>query len=175
MTETLPIATFETDLPVTVYLRQVGAATQEWVEFDQGPGRLSIPPQNEIYLRVKNIDDDELYRLVKSVSSLPGLNYLNLSENRKVTDAGLARLAALPGLTRLNLSSCNITNHGLLHLTALKKLVHLDLSYCNRISDEGLRALKSLHRLAFLDLQGCVKTSLAGIRKIERRGLTIHR
>lgn len=175
MTETLSISTFETDLPVTVYLRLLGATAQEWVEFDQGPGRLSIPPQNEIYLRVKNIDDDELYRLVKSVSSLPGLTYLNLSENRKVTDAGLARLAALPGLTRLNLSSCNITNQGLPHLMALKKLAHLDLSYCNRISDEGLRALKSLHRLAFLDLQGCVKTSHAGIRKIERRGLTIHR
>lgn len=175
MTDITPTLTFETDLPVMVYLRPLGVTAQEWVEFDQGPGRLSIPPRNEIYLRVKNIDDDELYRLVKAVSSLPGLIYLNLSENRKVTDAGLARLAALPGLTRLNLSSCNVTNQGLSHLTALKKLVHLDLSYCNRISDEGLRALKSLHRLAFLDLQGCVKTSHAGIRKIERRGLTIHR
>ncbi len=175
MTETLPIATFETDLLVTVYLRPLGATAQEWVEFDQGPGRLSIPPQNEIYLRVKNIDDDELYRLVKAISSLAGMTYLNLAENRKITDAGLARLSVLPGLTRLNLSSCNITNQGLSHLAALKKLEHLDLSYCNRISDEGLRALKSLNRLAYLDLQRCVKTSLAGIRKIERRGLTIHR
>lgn len=175
MTEILPATTFETDLPLTVYLRPFGETTQEWVEFDQGPGRLTIPPQNEIYLRVKNIDDDELYRLVKAVSNLPGLTYLNLAENRKVTDAGLARLVALPGLTRLNLSSCNITNQGLLHLSVLRKLEHLDLSYCNRISDEGLRALKTLNRLTFLDLQRCVKTSLAGIRKIERRGLTIHR
>ena len=175
MTEQATASTFETNLPVTVYVRIGGDIQREWVEFDQGPGQFTIPVEFEIYLRVKNIRDDELYALVKAVTNLPGLTYLNLSENRNITDLGLSRLEALPKLTRLNLSSCNVTNQGLPHLTALKKLEYLDLSYCNRISDEGLRALKSLNRLAFLDLQGCVKTSLAGIRKIERRGLTIHR
>lgn len=166
---------FETDLPLTVYLRPSGESSRDWVESDQGPGLLTIPAQHEIYLRVKNIDDDELYRLVRAVAGLPGLTYLNLSENRKITDTGLSRLGGLPGLTRLNLSSCNISSLGLAHLSVLKKLEHLDLSYCNRISDEGLRSIKSLPRLTFLDLQGCVKTSHAGIKKIERRGLTIHR
>jgi len=175
MAEGITETTFETNLPLTVYVRPMGEKTHEWVEFDQGPGQFSIPVAFDVYLRVKNIDDNELYNLVKVISGLPNLTYLNLSENRKITDLGLSRLAVLPILTRLNLSSCNITNQGIPHLAALKKLEYLDLSYCNRISDEGLRALKPLNRLVFLDLQGCVKTSLAGIRKIERNGLTIHR
>ena len=175
MTEQTTASTFETNLPLIVYVRPMGDKTHEWTEFDQGPGEFSIPMAFDVYLRVKNIRDDELYSLVKAVTNLPGLTYLNLSENRNITDLGLSRLTALPKLTRLNLSSCNITNGGLPHLAELKKLEYLDLSYCNRISDEGLRALKSMTRLVFLDLQGCVKTSLAGIRKIERRGLTIHR
>lgn len=175
MTEEIAETTFGTDLPLTIYVRPMGEKTHEWVEFDQGPGEFSIPVAFDVYLRVKNISDKELYTLVKAVAELPNLTYLNLSENRKITDLGLSRLAALPLLTRLNLSSCNITNQGIPHLAALKKLEYLDLSYCNRISDEGLRELKPLNRLTFLDLQGCVKTSHAGIRKIERRGLTIHR
>src|SRR5574340_797471 len=175
MTDASEILTFETDLPVTLYIRPMTEPRPEWVEFDKGPGRFSIPPSHEIYLRVKNIDDDDLYNLVKAVNSLSTVTALNLSENRKITDLGLTRLAALGGLTSLNLSSCSITNRGLASLAALKKLEHLNISYCNRVSDEGLRVLKSLNRLTFLDIQGCVKTSHAGVKKIERRGLTVHR
>lgn len=175
MTESDAMQTFEIDLPVTVYTRPITEPAADWIEFDQGPGRFEIPAADEINLRVKNIDDDDLYALVKAVSGLTSLTTLNLSENRKITDLGLSRLAALPGLTRLNLSSCSIGNQGLAHLTALKNLEHLDISYCNRITDEGLRFLKLLNRLAFLDIQRCVKTSHAGVKKIERRGLVIHR
>jgi len=175
MTE-LPIAfTFDTPLPITLYLRPEGDSSSEWVESDQGPGRFTIPAESDVYLRARNIDDEDLYRLVKEIGGMVSLRYLNLAENRKITDLGLTRLAPLTGLTRLNLSSCSITSTGLQHLAVLKKLEVLDLSYCNRITDEGLRFLKSLKWLTYLDLQGCVKTTLAGIRKIERRGLTIHR
>lgn len=166
---------FETDLPVTIFIRPTTEPKTEWVEFEGGPGRISIPTGHEVYLRVRNIDDDELYALVKVVKALVGLTTLNLSENRKITDEGLTRLTLMPGLTHLNLSSCSITNRGLAALSALKKLEHLNISYCNRISDEGLRRLKPLNRLAFLDIQGCVKTSHAGVKRIERRGLIIHR
>ncbi|MHB0924797.1 MAG: leucine-rich repeat domain-containing protein [Bellilinea sp.] len=175
MTDSNAVQTFEIDLPVTVYTRPLNEPAADWTEFDQGPGRFEIPAADEINLRAKNIDDEDLYTLVKAVSGLASLTSLNLSENRKITDLGLSRLAALPGLTRLNLSSCSISNQGLAHLTALKNLEHLDISYCNRITDEGLRFLKSLNRLAFLDIQRCVKTSHAGVKKIERRGLVIHR
>lgn len=175
MTDTNGVLSFDTDLPVMVFIRPLSAPGTEWVEFEKGPGRIDIPAGHEIYLRVRNIDDEALDALVKAVGSLPTLTTLNLAENRNVTDLGLSRLTALPGLTHLNLSSCSITNQGLTHLAALKKLEHLNISYCNRISDEGLRSLKPLNRLTYLDIQRCVKTSHAGVKRIERRGLTIHR
>ncbi len=175
MTENNEGLVFETDLPVTIYIRPMAELKTEWAEFERGPGRISIPTDHEISLRVRNIGDDELYTLVKGADGLAGLTTLDLSENRKITDEGLVRLVLLPGLTHLNLSSCCITNRGLAALSALKKLEHLNISYCNRISDEGLKQLKPLNRLAFLDIQGCVKTSHAGVKRIERRGLTIHR
>lgn len=175
MTEPNESFVFETDLPVTIFIRPTAEPRTEWVEFEVGPGRISIPVDHEVYLRARNIDDDELYALVKAVKDLVGLTTLNLAENRKITDEGLTRLLLLPRLTHLNLSSCSITNRGLATLTALKKLEHLNISYCNRVSDDGLKQLKLLNRLAFLDIQRCVKTSHAGVKRIERRGLTIHR
>lgn len=175
MTESNAGSTFESDLPVAIFIRPLTESGVEWSEYDHGPGRFDIPQGHEISLRVRNIDDDELYDLVKAVSSLPALTTLNLSENRKISDAGLARLTALNALTSLNVSSCSITNQGLSVLAGMKKLQYLNISYCNRISDEGLKHLKPLNRLTYLDIQGCVKTSHAGVKKIERRGLTIHR
>jgi len=175
MTENTESFIFSTDLPVTIYIRPIAEPKTEWVEFERGPGRISIPADHEVSLRVRNIGDDELYMLIKGVNNLVGLTTLDLSENRKVSDEGLMRLALLPRLTHLNLSSCSITNRGLAALSVLKKLEYLNISYCNRISDEGLKQLKPLNRLAFLDIQGCVKTSHAGVKRIERRGLTIHR
>lgn len=175
MNDSNPDLILDTSLPLMIYTRPEGEPVAEWSEYDQGPGRIVLPAGYEISVRVKNIDDDDLYALVKAAAGLTPLTALNLSENRKVTDVGLTRLPGLPGIRHLNLSSCSITNQGLASLTALKKLEHLNISYCNRITDEGLRQLKALPRLQFLDIQGCVKTSHAGVKRIERRGLTIHR
>lgn len=175
MIDTIAMQSFESDLPLTVFIRPMGQPGAEWSEYEKGPGHFDIPSSNEIYLRVKNIDDDDLYSLVKVLNGVANLTTLNLSENRKVTDVGVSRLSGLPELIRLNLSSCGITNQGLAHLEALKRLKQLDISFCNRITDEGLRKLKSLTQLEFLDIQGCVKTTHAGVKRIERRGLTIHR
>lgn len=175
MKETMPEFILETNLAVTIFTRPLGQSADEWQELDQGPGRIPIPENCEIYLRARNIDDEELFSLVKVLIDIPHLTYLNLSENRKISDVGLSRLAPLTTLTRLNLSSCSITGQGLSYLKALKKLEILDISYCNRLTDEALRVLKGMPRLTSIDIQGCVKTSHAGVRKIERRGLTIHR
>ncbi len=171
MSETI----LDTNLAVTIFTRPLGQPTAEWQELDQGPGRITIPGEYEVYVRARNIDDVELYGLVRALVEVPHLTYLNLSENRKISDVGLSRLAPLTSLTRLNLSSCSITGQGLSNLTPLKKLEVLDISYCNRLTDESLRVLKTMPRLMSIDIQGCVKTSHAGVRKIERRGLTIHR
>lgn len=126
-------------------------------------------------IRARNIDDSQLRALVKELVLCPAVTFLNLSENRKITETSLDYLRPLVTLTGLNLSSCSLTAQGLAHLSALTHLAHLDLSYCNRLTDACVKPIRALIHLRFLDLQGCVKISHGGISRIERRGLTIHR
>ena len=164
---------FSSTLPIVIYDRSVGS-DDLWQDFDRGPGFFQPRPGTEINIRVHNIDNPTLKLLVEEIAAVPELAFLNLSENRKITDSGLEALASLTQLKGLNLSSCDITGPGLTYLSALTQLEHLNLSYCNRIADLGLRMVKSLRSLVYLDLQGCVKITRAGMTKIDRRGLVIH-
>jgi len=164
---------FTSSLPIVIYSRPAGS-NELWQEFDRGPGIFQIPDGIEINIRIQNIDDQVLVVLAAEIENVPELAFLNLSENRKITDTGLPSLGRLKQLKGLNLSSCSITGPGLTALSTLAELLHLDLSYCARVADPGLRVVKSLHNLAFLDLQGCVKITRAGMSKIERHGLVIH-
>ncbi|MCE1253367.1 MAG: hypothetical protein LWX83_07440 [Anaerolineae bacterium] len=164
---------FSSVLPIIIYDRPAGS-NDLWQDFDRGPGIFNIREGYEIHVRIQNIYDATLSTLVKELVSVPELAFLNLSENRNISDAGLVYLKDLKQLKGLNLSSCSLTSSGLEALSALNNLEHLNLSYCNRITDTGLRVIKSLRRLTYLDLQGCIKTTHAGLTKIERRGLQIH-
>lgn len=166
---------FVTALETWVLIRPVDDPAGEWQDFDQGPGRFTIPAGFEACVRIKNIDDDILKSLVVDIAPCPAIVCLNLSENRKVTDAGLSRLAGLTRLKILNLSSCDITDRGLVWLKEMKNLKSLNLSYCNRLSEAGLKHLRELKDLAYLDLQGIPRLNHAAILKmVARRGLTIH-
>ncbi len=166
---------FETELDLWVLIHPIGAQTDDWQEFDQGPGRFAIPDGFESCVRIKNIDDTILGQLVAEIAACPGVVCLNLAENRKITNTGLSRLAGLTHLKFLNLSSCDITDKGLVWLKNLSDLRSLNLSYCNRLSDAGLKHLRSISSLTFLDLQGCPRIKHAAIIKfIARRGLAIH-
>lgn len=169
----LPPIEFSTTFSLQVLIRPTGDPAAEWQEFDYGEGLYRIPPGNDVSVRVHNIGDQELARLIREIAGIPTLTSLNLSENRKITDDGLRLLRALPGLTALNLSSCGITNVGLAYLAVLTRLEALDLSFCNRITDTGLKALRPLTRLAYLNVQGCVKMTNAGLVRFARKGLTI--
>jgi hypothetical protein len=165
---------FTTTLPVLVLCRPVQPIGLDWRELDQGPGVIRLPAGEEARLRIKNLDDDLLQQLVGEIKGCPAITGLNLAENRKVTNEGLAHLVHLPQLTYLNLSSCSLTNSGVRHLLALHALQYLDLSYCNRLTDEGVKELKALRNLVYLDLQGCVKVNNSSLSKLRREGLTIH-
>lgn len=164
---------FTTMLELRVLIRP-SASGGDWEDFDQGPGRFHIPAGWEACVRIKNIDDQILQILVAELKDCPAVVCLNLAENRKVTDAGLQRIARLGWLQELNLSSCDLTDRGLMWLKDLKNLRVLNLSYCNRLSEAGLKHLRALESLQFLDLQGCPRINHAAIIKIAaRRGLTI--
>ncbi len=165
---------FSTTLPLLVLQRPLNPPNTDWQEVDRGPGIFKIPAGYEACVRVRTFNDDTLQQLVKEIIGCLTITALNLSENRNISDAGLAYLAGFHQLTDLNLSSCTISDHGLEYLLPLTGLTRLNLSYCNRITDAGLKRLNSLRHLVYLDLQGCVKISNGGISKLRRQGLMIH-
>jgi hypothetical protein len=175
MDSSIPVYRFSSTLPITVLIRPIQQPDGDWQVFDQGPGFFHIPADQAVGIRIKSIDDAVLEQLVSELVDLPNLRYINLAENRNITDAGLADLENLPQLTALNLSSTNVTNKGLAALKNLPHLSWLDLSYCNRISEEGGKALKSMTHLTYLNLQACFKLKDAVVTRIERHGLKIHR
>lgn len=166
---------FVTSLPITVFVRPLITPPPDWKEHEQGPGYISLPTAHQVGIRARMLNDDDLQTLVNEIRAIPGLVYLNLAENRRITTDGLQALKALRELEILNLSSVDLTNAGLPHLLALPRLTHLDLSYCNRITDTGLKTLRGLTNLAHLNLQGCVKVTHGGITRISRRGLTVRK
>lgn len=99
----------------------------------------------------------------EGLSHLAGLDLLdelNVGWCRRLSDEGLAILAAQPRraqtLATLRLARCAITDAVLEHLEQLERLAELDLNGCTRISSERLgRALGRLPRLAALDVSHC--------------------
>lgn len=166
---------FSTDFPLIIYFRPQNIPAADWQEYGHGTGFFTLPPDSEFGIRARLLDDDDLRQVVNEIKDLPNLVYLNLAENRKITDVGVERLKHLRQITNLNLSSVDLTNKGLPHLLAFTRLETLDLSYCNRITDPGLKIVHDLRNLVSLNLQGCVKVTNGGLARIRRRGLIIHR
>ncbi len=87
-----------------------------------------------------SIDDNALGHVV----GLGGLRRLYLAYNNTITDAGLARLAALPLLADVSLSSASLTDADLVHLRRLTRLRSLYL-HGPRVSVAALaRACRAL-------------------------------
>jgi hypothetical protein len=168
------VSSFSSTLPITVLTRPSGS-DQDWQELDRGPGYFSIPDDHEVRVRAKSIDDQQLLELVQELQGVEQLRFLDLSENRNVTNSGIARLKALPQLTGLNLSSCSITDLGLESLRDLRNLSNLNVSFCNRLSDGSLKVFESMRNLVYVDMQGCLSITKGGVARIRRRNLTIYR
>lgn len=90
-------------------------------------------------------DDAALAKLAPLAAQLADVNL----GRTKVTDAGLATLAAATNLQRLRLENTAVTDAGLDHLKGLEKLEYLNL-FKTEVTDAGLdklQALKGLRRL----------------------------
>jgi hypothetical protein len=165
---------FSSALPVVIYSRPIGQDV-DWQEVDRGPGYFHVPAGDEIRVRIKGITDADLTDLVGELQGVQEIHFLDLSENRNVTNEGLVRLKGMPQLTGLNLSSCSITNTGLEPLRDLPHLAYLNLSYCSRLSDPALKTLEAMKNLVYVDLQGCLGFTNGGLARVRRRKLTIYR
>lgn len=173
MSEEAPVQ-FSSTLPIIIYTRPVGQDI-DWQEFDRGPGYFSIPPDQEIRVRIKSINDEDLATVIKELEGVSTLRFLDLAENRNVTNESLIRLKSLPQLTGLNLSSCSINSTGFAHLRALPHLTYLNLSYCNKLTDPALKTMDAMKNLTFVDIRGCLGFTQRGFSQMHRRNLTISR
>lgn len=163
---------FSSSYPVIIFTRPANSDI-DWQEVDRGPGYFQIPPDEEIRVKAKSINDYELAELVTELQDVPTLRFLDLAENRNVTNDGMARLKVLTQLTGLNLSSCSITSTGIVSLRELTRLEYLNLAYCNRLTDGALKTIDAMRNLTFVDLQGCVNITQGGISRLRHKNLTI--
>jgi hypothetical protein len=166
---------FSSSMPIIIYTRPEDNPKQEWQELDRGPGYFTVPAGHVVHVRIKSINNEELYELVKELQDVEPLRYLDLSENRNVSNEGVARLKALPQLTGLNLSSVAVTNTGLNPLKELTNLEYLNLSYCNKLDNTALKPLEEMRSLRDVNLLGCLGITTSGLARVRRRNLNLHR
>jgi hypothetical protein len=81
---------------------------------------------------------------VDDLLKMPQLTFLILNDNAKLTDDGLARLAALPNLEVLSLHYTGLTDQGLLKLAGLPKIGSIE-ACGTKITPAGVKAVKALN------------------------------
>jgi serine/threonine protein kinase len=95
------------------------------------------------------------------------LTAVNLFNNAKVTDAGLAALAGCTELTELNLSTCRgVTDAGLAHFKGCTKLISLDVS-ATGVTDVGLATFATNGKLLRLTANATAITD-AGLAALDK-------
>jgi hypothetical protein len=79
------------------------------------------------------------------ISIMTGLQHLNLSGCKNITDLGLQHLSVMSEMQNLNLWDCEkVTDAGLQHIAMMTKLSYLCVCNCHEVTDIGLHRLFSL-------------------------------
>lgn len=99
------------------------------------------------------------------LKDVAGLYKIRLGAN--VTDAGLAEVAKVCGLTSLDIHSVAVTDAGVQRLAPLTGLRRLNLTY-TRVSDRGLRTFESWTQLQWLGLSytRVTRAGMDGLRRV---------
>lgn len=100
-------------------------------------------------LRRTDVNEDDLVVL----AGMKSLQFLDLSRNPSVTDAGIAALAGLENLRYLNLTNTGVTGTGLKGRADMGSLEQLKLKECP-VTDESLTAIPRFPKLTLLHLGG---------------------
>lgn len=118
------------------------------------PGEVTAKP-GEAYRLALNPDtatDSELAKL-RTLSGLPGLEAIDLSGCRQVTDAGLMHLAQLRGLKAVGLADTQVSDSGLtLLLTRFPDLEAVGLAGAEKLTQTVIPYLTRLRKLKALSL-----------------------
>jgi Leucine-rich repeat (LRR) protein len=99
------------------------------------------------------------------LAGLSNLQWLDLSDNRAVSDDAMAPLGKLTSLNSLNLYRVPITDAGVEQLAGLVNMESLNLDTTG-LTDAGLPHLANMNKLTFLHL-GVTKVSDAGLKHLE--------
>jgi hypothetical protein len=110
----------------------------------------SLPDLEELNMDSCDVGDMALAHLADNCVC-PNLKSLDLADNSRLTDAGIAKIAKFRKLARLSLFYCSITDAGLVHLSQLESLEVLNLD-SRELTDDGLKALMKLTKLRSLDI-----------------------
>jgi Leucine-rich repeat (LRR) protein len=107
---------------------------------------------------------------LETLSTCSTLEDIDLSEDSLITNAGMAHLAKLTNLRKLNLWRVQISDDGVLMLAPLIRLEWLNLDN-TKLSDAGLPALKNMNALTFLHLGSTQITAAAAPSLIHLKSL----
>jgi hypothetical protein len=92
--------------------------------------------------------------ILARVAALEFVTTLNLGGSRAVTDEGLRHLARMPKLQTLDLSGCQVTDRGLEVLRQLHHLRRFQFCWRREVTDEGIAHLAACDELESVDLMG---------------------
>lgn len=123
--------------------------------------------RNLIVSRCSNLTDDELLLILNSCRSL---EFLDISECKKVTEKGFHHIAVSgKKFLSLNLGRTNLTDNSLSEIIfRVPEIEALDLTRCLFLSELGVEeALKGASSLKYLNLSGC-EISDAYIEELQR-------
>jgi uncharacterized protein (TIGR02996 family) len=108
-------------------------------------------------------------RGLASLAGLTRLRRLDLWSLNRLTGSGLSHLSGLTGLRRLSFSYCpKVGNAVLAHVRAFSALEELSLSYCGQVTDAGVSHLTALTALRDLTLRECEHLTDAGLEHVAK-------
>ena len=116
---------------------------------DEGLAKLAQIPALE-HLLISELTDGSF---LAAFSEHPRLNEVNFG-NDNLSDAGLAKVTALPHLEKFNVSGSNITGDGLAFLKQAHKLQIVDFMYCDELTDAATANIAGLPELTRVNISG---------------------
>lgn len=126
------------------------------------PGEVELPEHRALWLQPAAPSDASLAAIVEDGPLAAEVEGLALAPD--VTDAGLAHVARLPELRRLDLAGCTkLKAAGMTHLAGVATLESLDLWSIPGIDTKALAAVARLRRLVSLNLRRCRAVSPVGL------------
>jgi hypothetical protein len=150
--------------PFEVHPKENGISPRRQVSDKEWDAMIDFMKQRRLTTFVSGglMTDAVLARL----AAVDHLTHLALGGSRQVTDAGLQHLARMPQLETLALGGTNITDRGLEILRHLPNLRRLNLMWQRTITDAGIAPLRFCDRLERVELMG-TPTGDGGIEALQ--------